>query len=370
MIPYFLLIGIPVIFSMFSIRKKNGETALIFHQNIQARENGILLPVFFMLLLLLLVLRAETVGRDLANYHIIFDSYATATWETVLSRLDEVAFRILNFVVRGNTDNYHIYLILVALITVLPLAYVYNQNRKHAYVQMILFVNMSTFIMLFSGLRQAMAISIGVLAFDCIKRGQKKRFLLLALLATLIHTSGFMVFFLYPLYFARFQRKHLLILIPIILMVYIFNSQIFGVLTAFYAVLYDRFEMQSATGAVGSLILFVIFAAFLYVITDEQRMDDEAFALRNMVVLAVIMQCFAPLHTLAMRMNYYFIIFIPMAFGKCLSIPDKRYADIARLGEVVLCIYFTFYFCYGTYVSYVTGYSALDTIPYLPFWAE
>ena len=42
-------------------------------------------------------------------------------------------------------------------------------------------------------------------------------------------------------------------------------------------------------------------------------MTKEDFGLRNILVLAVILQIFSMAHILAMRMNYYFIIFIPTA---------------------------------------------------------
>ena len=67
-------------------------------------------------------------------------------------------------------------------------------------------------------------------------------------------------------------------------------------------------------------------------------------------------------------MNYYFILLIPMAVGKCLTFVDYKYAQVAKVGEIVICVFFTALFLYNTYISYITGVSALDTIPYVPFW--
>ena len=103
-------------------------------------------------------------------------------------------------------------------------------------------------------------------------------------------------------------------------------------------------------------------------IIDEFEMDEEAYALKNILIFATIMQMFASVNTLAMRMNYYFIILIPLALGKCLNYTKVRYIQAAKVGEMMISTFFTFYFFYTVYKSTVTGISTLDTIPYVPFW--
>ena len=97
-------------------------------------------------------------------------------------------------------------------------------------------------------------------------------------------------------------------------------------------------------------------------------MDEESMAIRNFLTMAVIIQCFSPLHSLAMRMNYYFILFIPLALGDAVKNAKEEYKDIAKWGEIVLCVFFTVYFIVNTYNSSKSGKSALDTIPYEFFW--
>ncbi len=191
----------------------------------------------------------------------------------------------------------------------------------------------------------------------------------MSVLSFFMHNSGFVVLF-YPLYYARI-KKHLAFIIPAFLLVIAFNKPIFLFLTVFISETYEKSGSKiSATGAYGSLILLSVFAVCSYIITDESQMDDEAVALRNILLMAVFLQCFAPLHSLAMRMNYYFIIFIPLAIGRALETPKKEFYQVARLGEIIMCVFFTVHFLYSTYNSYQTGISTLDTIPYVPFWVE
>ncbi len=366
MIPYFLLLLIPFLFSFVEIRKnESGSRSL----RIGSVQNHSMLPTFFTILLFLLMCRAESVGNDTRNYHYYFDLFPTQSLRQIFHSAGESLFRFLNYIVGNITDNFQIYLSIVALIEILPIAYLYNQDRQHSYLKMILFVNMSTFIMMFSGIRQAMAVSIGVLAFICVRENKKLLFLLLAVVAALIHHSGFMVFLLYPLYYVRVKKKQLFFIIPIMGGIFVFNRQIFGLMTRILSETSEKYDSSAAvTGAFGSLLLFILFTVFIYVVADEPKMDAEMFALRNIMLMVVAIQCFAPLHTLAMRMNYYFIIFLPLAVGKCVAIPKKGFANVAQVGEIVMCIFFTLYFCIGIYQSYQTGISTLNTVPYIPFW--
>ena len=140
-----------------------------------------------------------------------------------------------------------------------------------------------------------------------------------------MHNSGFMVFFIYFLFNIRLKKKHLLVIVPSIVLVLVFNQPIFLFLTSIVAETYEKYNtVITFTGAYGSLILFVLFALFSYLITDERRMDMEAYALRNILLMAVLLQCFAPLHNLAMRMNYYFIIFYTFGNRKIINNPQTK----------------------------------------------
>lgn len=363
MLPYFLLLALPLFYGISNqaIRYRLGKS------NITYDKRNVAMRIFFLWLLLLLICRDETVGRDLLHYKYIF-RYSKLGLKYVFYTWSECLFRLYNWVIYQFTQNYQVYLAITAILTVVPIAYTYLQNKGHSYLMIAIFVNMSTFVMLFSGIRQSLAMGIGFVAYRFVKEKKLVPFLLWTLVAMYIHHSGFMILFMYPVYHVRLKKGMLPFIISAIVLVFVFNKQIFTVLTL---LLKDNSKYDvdiSATGAYASLVLFFLFAAFAYVITDEKQCDAETLGLRNFLLLAVLLQCFAPLHNLAMRMNYYYILFIPLALGKCLTYPRKSMKQIAKLGEFVLCVYFTAVFISSTYQSYVTGISALDTIPYKAFW--
>lgn len=368
MIPYFALILISTLCSLFSVHtyKKSATKTVI---TLTRDRNSAALPAFFFMYFLLLALRHEMVGNDTFNYQNMFLSHTQWGGDYIFSSWQEVIFRAFNWGVRQFTDNFRIFLILTSLICVLPIAYIYNQDKTHGLLKIAVFVNMSTFIMLFSGIRQAMAMGVGMLAYKMVKERKLWKFLLLATVAMLIHHSGFMVFFMYPLYYVRFQKIHLLVVVPLIVAVFVFNKQIFGALAHVFEFFSIRYSAEAtSTGAYGSLILFVAFSVFSYVITDDTICDSETIGLRNFLLFTVVIQCFAPLYDTAMRMNYYYILFIPLALGKCLDYSKKSMRQVAKTGEIVITVFFLLYFVYTVCREYFSGISTLNTVPYVPFW--
>ena len=368
MIPYFLLLFVPLLFqSMLQlgrVRLKIGERGRY------VTWENIALPTFFILYLLLLCLRSETLGRDLPNYKYIFGAWGRSSLQDIASQPQEILFHLYCWLVYNHiSKDFHLFLVITALLTVIPIAYVYNRDKKHGFLKMVVFVNMSTFIMTFSGIRQSLAFAVGILAYHALVNEKKRNFFLLALTASLIHHTGFMTFCFYPLYWYRFQKKDLIWLVPVMAVVLLFNRQIFNLLSAVLGKYSEDYgAVAGSTGAFRSFLLFLLFTLLSYIVVDEKRADNETFFLRNILFFATTLQSFASLNTLAMRMNYYFIILIPMALGKCIDCSRKKYEQIAKFAEIVICTYFMVVFIINTYHSTVTGISALDTVPYVPFW--
>ena len=111
------------------------------------------------------------------------------------------------------------------------------------------------------------------------------------------------------------------------------------------------------------LLLFTAFAIFAFLVPDESQLDAETIGLRNFLLLSLVIQMFAPLHVLAMRMNYFYIIFIPLLLPKIIACRSKRWNQVAVLGRHVMVAFFLIYFFAGAFRG-----SALHVWPYHFFW--
>ena len=368
MIPYFALLLIPL---GIQILLKVSHTQIRISKNRDTIDaNKVALPAFFFILLLLLVLRSESIGRDLSNYKVIFNAIGNGRPLQSWYEVTEPIFLLYNWMVfHYISTDFQIFIAITAVISVIPIAYVYNQDSNQGYLKAAVFVNMSTFIMLFSGLRQALAMSFALLAYQALKEGKMWRFMVWSLVVILTHHSGFIVLLFYPLYKMHFYKRDLIWIIPCSLAVVFLRREIFNILSVVLGSVSEKYgDMAGNTRAFGSFLLFTLFTVFCYIIEDENIMDAEAFALRNILTFATVIQSFASLNPFAMRMNYYFILLIPYAIGKAIQCARHKYLQAAKAGEIVIAVYFTYIFFSETYHSYVTGISTLDTVPYIPFW--
>lgn len=349
MIPYYMLVFVPVAFSAFSTKSLNNE------------RNKRVIRCFFVLLFLLLALRASSVGTDIVRYKDRFLIDSRFSWRAIGNLLSEPAWFALEKTVGIFTDNFQWMLTVVALITIFPIAYTYNKEAVYPVLTIALFISMATFVMLFSGLRQSVSIALGMIAYDFTKRHKLIPFLLIVFLTFLFHRSAFMLFFMYPLYHAKITKKWLPFVIPTFAAIYVYNRPIFAFLTAFISDFYE--ESIYDTGAGRMLALLMIFCIFSFVIPDERKMDEDLIGQRNFLLLATAVQMFAPLNSLAMRMGYYYLIFIPLLIPRIIQNTSARWRQVAELSKHIMIVYFI-----ANFFITAPENNTLQMFPYRFFW--
>ena len=323
------------------------------------RRNEMALFLFFAWLTVLVALRHETVGKDTAVYARYFTRWARLDWQSLRRVEMEPGFVLLNKLISFFSDEPQV---LLAVSAALVSAMIYPTYRRlcvDASLTILLFCTMSTFFMLFSGIRQMLAVGLGFAAYECTRRKRWGLFLLTVVGAMVFHTSAFMLLFMYSAYHARISGKWLAALVP----VYVLRKPAFSMLAA----VLERFTGYEAeitsTGAYTMLILFALFAVFTYVIPDEGELDEETRGMRNFLLLALLVQMFAPLHMLAMRMNYYYIIFIPLLLPRVISARRGRWNKVALLARHIMVLFFLVYFFFSGFRG-----GNLNFLPYHFFW--
>lgn len=333
-----------------------------YHIDYQKR-NKTALAFFFVLLTVLVMLRHERIGSDTRNYIYYFEKYSRTEWRYLGDVGLELGYVVFNKVVSLISKNPQTYLAVAAIIVSAMIYPTYKRLNIDASLTIVLFCIMSTFVMMFSGIRQMLAVGIGFIAYDFTRRKKPVPFALTVLLALLVHTSGFMLAFMYPLYHAKITKKWLYVVVPVLAAVFVFNRQIFTALS----MILERFTKYSgsvsSTGAYTMLFLFFAFAVFAFLIPNETQLDEETIGMRNFLLLSLAIQMFAPLHTLAMRMNYYYIIFIPLLLPRIIACRSRRWNQVAILGRHVMVGFFLLYF----FASASRG-GNLNVFPYHFFW--
>lgn len=362
MVPYFILIGAPA-FIYILLGVSHIDTKL---------RTKITVDAFFGIMLVLLMLRAESIGIDLPVYKYHFENYSKLSFtqikEGILSGTFETGYVTICRIVGIFTDNFRYVLIACALIAVIPVWHFYRREEKFGFFLSVMFANVAPFTMYFSGLRQAMAMAFAILAYYCCKEKKPVRFLITVLVAFLFHRSALILLLMYPVFHLRLKSPaQLLFAAPPIALVFVFKVQIFTFLMQFSGdTYYSRYaEGVKETGASSVLILLFALTAVSFVIPDQNLLEEDDIGLRNILLLAAVLQIFAGVHSIAMRMNYYFLLFVPIAVGRCLgkSATNRKVADIAL---ICLTCFMSLYFFYHAYNSE----DILQVFPYVSVFAE
>ena len=327
------------------------------------KKNTIAITFFLLFLTLLVALRHESVGNDTLNYINILNRYSGMTWEQLRKETLEFGFWFLNKIISKISNDPQIYFAITAIITGAMIYPTYKRLCIDPSLTIVLYCTMSTFVMMFSGIRQMIAIGIGFIAYEFTRKKKIIPFVLMVILACSFHISAFMLTFMYPLYHVKITKKWLYFVVPALTITFVFNDDIFTSLTF----IVERFTGYDGSitqnGSYAMLFLFIAFVAFSFIIPDEKLLDSETIGLRNFLLLSVVVQIFAPLHMLAMRMNYYYIIFIPLLIPKIIACRRKRFDQVAVLGRYVMVVFFLIYFFWNA-----TFGSNLHVFPYHFFW--
>lgn len=347
MLPYYLLLLLPLILK-FVVSLYNSRQADI-----------ICIYSFFIFLFFLLALRSVDVGIDLHGYESYFNLVAVTPW----SKLGDVSTFEYGYVILNKLISlvfgFRGFLIIVALLSLSPIMRLFLRYPDYSYLSVILFLNLGTFPMLFSGLRQDISIGLGICAYLCLIDKKTIRSICFCFLALFFHTSSFILFSLFLFYNLKKLKKKWLLVLLLVLIVFLFEETIFSFLLGRLPDKYASYGMTTRQTS-QMLFLFLLLYVFTLLVLDTKKIHQDIIGMQNILVLVIIIQVFASISSIAMRMNYYFIPLVPCLISQTVTNPLPKYRRLAHLASYVLILFFIFWFLYSAY----TGEDILEIFPY------
>ena len=147
MLPYVLLIAVPIVYYCILLGLKSVyRLPSVPYQNSTIR-------VFFISFFLLLSLRGASVGVDTINYIGLFHRASQYSWkEWMLDFSTEKGFLFLVKLIRTFTSSEQIFLTIISVTVLLPVAIMYDRASQNPLLTVILFLILPNFAMTFSDL--------------------------------------------------------------------------------------------------------------------------------------------------------------------------------------------------------------------------
>ena len=358
MFGYIILIGVPLIWHiicmLMNVKKKN------------IRNISVIL--FFTILILLLGLRDISVGTDTKNYIYYYELIGRAPFDKIfvvtetLSSSMEHGFVLLMRLFYMAKAPFNLFLLFCAFVSLFPLMILCYKQSDNPLLVILLFACVSPFTMYFSGIRQAMTMGIGVVAFYFSSKKKLFWFYLTIALSFFIHKTAIALIVLYPLLHLKILKKHLVFVFALSLIILLFGETILKMLLPLLGN-YGKYRIMS-TGAYRMILLLFIFVVFCFFIPEEKTASTMFYCLRNVLCLCLVLQCFSRHSFVATRVMYFFGIFVPLAIDKSIACSRKQYKSFSDLASISMIAFFFIYFFADTFF----GNDGLNIFPYVPFW--
>ncbi len=347
------MVGIPCAISVFEYTRK------------RTNANKAIISSFFLVFLLLLVFRSQNVGLDMPSYYWMYNTAGRESWKRIFTQYDEFGYYSFSKLIYLVFGDFQWLVVITSLASLVPIWFLYRNNiDNHMFLAIVIFLNIGLFSIYFSAIRQVIAMAFVVPAYYFTKKKKLILFLLMIVPAFLFHKSAFIIVLMYPVYHIRIKWYQMLIISALLIpLCIIFRSQLFTFFSNLFSSIYETREI-TLTNAISILLLLVIFLVFSFVIPDNSLVDDETKGLRNLLILCCMLQVFSGVDTLVMRMNYYFLLFVPITITRVIDYTSLKNKKLTEVALLAMLVFFTaFYF-----ISAFSGPGSLHIYPYQAFW--
>lgn len=353
----FYILGIYLIIVHFTIPESEKQTKSIFAA---------------LGFVLVLALRSPFCGLDVtgtsdmimpSSYGGVFLNMRNYSYGDIFSNTEyvgghlEIGWLLLAKTISLFTNNLQLYLAVIAIIQFIPIAYVIGKYSSNIVLSYFVFACLGSYVHYFSGIRQMLAVSIIMLAFDLIYQGRIRMFIFTVIAASFIHTSALLFIIIWPLSKIRLYYPTTLACIALMVaFMPFYHFFIADIIELFFASKYDSY-FESEGVATTMFIVYTLFLLLSFLYKGDNR---KIRLLRMILLIGIGGQSLGVLGDNAItRIGYYYNVFLMLMLPDILlSFKHKKERDVITIiGYVLLCLFFT-----------LTTKNNSGVVPYDFFW--
>lgn len=330
------------------------------------RSNKLFCIYAFVLIASVLALRHPSMGIDLAygtayGYLGTFNSIGNSSWQFIFkhSFLNyEKGYVIFCKLLSYVSSDPQILLIACAIASIAAFSWLICKYSDNCLISFVVLMGLPVFLTNFSAMRQVLAIAITVISYKYICENKPISFILGILLAATFHRSAFFFLIAYPVYHLRLNKGVRMLLAGVLPIIFFLRYPLFSVMS-------KLLKNDAVPDRNNALTLFVVFSA-LYIFSVLYSDNRENNGLCNLFWLACICQAFGGVYSTAMRMGYYFMVYLILLLPKNLSYMKKNLHDSNCTYLIFSIVIYNAFFAFGLYSLYSTYWSM--SYPYHFFW--
>lgn len=317
------------------------------------------------IVILLIGLRHPSMGIDLGylwkdtGYLSSFDVINTYSWSELFEMEGflnyEKGYVLLNKVIGTIYDDWQFLLFVCAVLSIAPIFFYIKRKSTLPLLSVFILMGLPVFLMSYSGLRQAIAIAITVWSVKYIEEKRVIPFILAVLFASTFHKTALVFLVAYPLYYVRMNDLWKLVTVLFLPVVFVFKEPLFEVLS-------KLFKDNAVANETGAITLFLVFCAvYIYLILLNKKFDETQNGVVNLFYVACVCQAFGGIFQTAMRVGYYFMIYLIVALPN--TITQNKNKQEYQTNYIIILLAFLIFGLYA--IRYSTWEMAY---PYYFFW--
>lgn len=267
----------------------------------------------------------------------------------------ERGYIIFNKLVGMISNNQQFFLFVCAVFSFVPIFFYIKRKSTLPLLSVFILMGLPVFFMLYSGLRQIIAIAITVYSVKYVEKKQIIPFILTVLLASTFHKTALVFLVAYPLYYVRMNDLWKLITVLALPVVFLFKKPLFSILS-------KVFKDNAVVDDNGAITLFLIFCAvYIYLILLNKKFDESQNGVVNLFYIACVCQAFGGIYQTAMRVGYYFMIYLIVALPN--TITQNKNKQEYQTNYLIILIAFLVFGLYSIRTS-----TWAMAYPYYFFW--
>ena len=328
--------------------------AFLFHGN--QRNSKKFIVVAFLLLFVVMGLRdVNAFGADASgtsgSYPVIFRNIGLTELSELYNKGGEnynIGFSYLVKLLYELTNgNYQLFVTIISLFAVFSYVRFIKRYSSSPIQSVLCFLGLLYYTLLFDALKQTVAMSILLFAFDAIIEKKPIKFIVLALVAAVFHFPALVFLPAYWIAHIKIGRNYIILLAVLLVVTYLYRDQFLNLMLDAYGGDNVEATMEGIRFLRNKAIIMVVMVVFATLVRPPTPEDNVYDALLMFAGIAIVLQTFCGYNNIFERLaDYYFhtaIVFIPLIFEKDAeegySIAMIRNKQIKEIAPLLICAF-------------------------------
>lgn len=276
-------------------------------------KDSIFLILVFLILFILVGSREMTRGNDTMEYIRIFKECGIKgisffNYNTYYER----GYLLFNILVFQFFDKPRIFLYILSFIFNYSVYKFIKDNSKNYLASVLMYITLLFFYQSMSMMRQFFSLSIVLLSFRLVKNRKLFLYIIMIFIASLFHSTAWLALLIYPMYYLKYTRKRVAIIIIFSFIVFIGINEVYPLVSSLLnrSTYYSSMIGNKNFGNFISTLIYLVIYVFSMHVIKNGSIEKNGFYLYSFIFTMAIFLISINMAVLSRASQYFSILSI------------------------------------------------------------